>query len=64
MKVDRRRWPFKGSKKLSKLQQLELYSWWLAKKELGSFKAKSREMGVSTSLLLSCVYRMRDRSKR
>lgn len=44
--------------KLSRLQEIEAWSWYQARKYLGTFKSKSREMGVPETNLKAAIARM------
>jgi hypothetical protein len=48
--------------KLSALQQIEVIAWWRAKKELGTFKSKAREFGVSPCIIEGVITRYRKRN--
>lgn len=50
-------------RKLTPLQEIEIAAWYRAKKALGTFKTKAREMGVSPSAISECVLRMRERER-
>ena len=41
--------------KLTPTQRTELWAWYLAKKALGTFKSKARELGVSPSSISEFV---------
>lgn len=44
---------------LTPLQEIELYAWYLAKKELGSYKTKAHELGVTKSAIQGYIERMK-----
>lgn len=46
---------------LTPLQEIELLAWDKARKQLGTYKTKARELGVSVSLLNSALIRLRAR---
>lgn len=53
----------RGSKSpLSPVQQVEVWAWYCAKKELGSMKRKAREVGMTESALYSFLRRRRERA--
>jgi hypothetical protein len=49
---------------LTPLQEIELWSWYKAKKFLGSIKGKARELKVTHSTLMKSLERMRMREAR
>lgn len=49
--------------KLTRLQQIELWAWYCAKRELGTYKALARRMGVSVDVLMHACERMRRRER-
>jgi len=52
----------RGSKSpLSPVQQVEVWAWYCAKKELGSIKRKARELGMTEMALNSFLRRRRAR---
>lgn len=46
-------------RKLTKLQEVEIWAWWRARHALGSFKTKAAEMEISEALLKDYVIRLR-----
>ena len=49
--------------KLTPMQEIDIVAWYRAKKALGTFKTKAREMGVSPSAISECVFRLRVRDR-
>lgn len=47
--------------KLAPLQEIELWSWYLARQTLGSYKTKARELGVPESTVINVIERMKRR---
>jgi DNA-binding MarR family transcriptional regulator len=49
--------------KLTPLQRVEVMAWYKARKALGTFKSKAREMGVTPQTITACVFSMREQER-
>lgn len=47
--------------KLTPTQRLEVIAWYKAKRMIGTYKTKAREMNVTPSALSECIYQWRER---
>lgn len=46
-------------KKLTPMQRVEAIAWYKAKRALGTYKTKAREMGITPQALAQCIFNMR-----
>lgn len=52
-----------GKSRLSPLQEVEVWSWHRAKKFIGSFKSKAKELGIPETTLYTIIKRMNRRER-
>jgi hypothetical protein len=50
------------ARRLSPTAELELWAWYQARKALGTFKTKARELGVVPTTISESIYRLRVRN--